>query len=203
MKKEHVLAFLFFACLWGASEVVLGELLYQAQIPHRSIPLTVIGFMILAVAKNYLPGRGSATAIASIAMLFQLANARFFACHLLAILILGLSYDLCSGLFKKNQALLGFTATSAGYLMFALLITFVFRHPHWAQPGLEKFVRYLAISGPIAAVINLAAVPAGHHLGMLLESKTVNPFAFKSGLATGCVTVITAALWFLGIARII
>lgn len=159
--------------------------------------------MILAVAKNYLPGRGSATAIASIAMLFQLANARFFARHLLAILVLGLSYDLCSGVFKRNKALLGLTATGSGYAVFALLITFVFRHPHWAQPGLEKFVRYLAISGPIAAVINLAAVPAGHHLGMFLKNKAVNPFAFQSGLATGCVTVITVALWFLGIARII
>jgi len=203
MRKEHGLALLFFACLWGTSEVVLGELLFRAQIPHRSIPLTVVGFMILAVAKNYLPGRGSATAIASIAMLFQLLNARFFACHLLAILVLGLSYDLCSGLFKKNKALLGLTATASGYVLFGLLITFVFRHPHWAQPGFEKLLRYVAISGPIAAVINLAAVPAGHHLGMLLEKKTVNPFAFKSGLATGCVAVITAALWFLGIARII
>jgi len=203
MRKGHVLAFLFFACLWGTSEVVLGELLYRAQVPHRSVPLTVIGFMILAVAKNYLPGRGSATAIASIAMLFQLLNARFFACHLLAILVLGLSFDLCSGLFKKNKALLGLTATCTGYVLFALLITFVFRHPHWAQPGLEKFVRHAFISGPIAAVINLAAVPAGHRLGMLLKSKTVNPFAFQSGLATGCVTVITVALWFLGIARII
>ncbi len=201
MRKEHVLAILFFACLWGAAEVVLGGFLKSAHVPHYSAPLTVVAFMILTVAKHYLPQRGSATAIASIAMLFKFLNVQFFVCHFLAVLLLGLSYDLCSSLFKiKNRAVFGLTATYTGYILFALLITYVFSYQSWS---LERVIRYVGISGTIAAAINLVAVPACHHLGGILKSKTVNPFAFKSGLATGGVTVITVALWFLGIARVI
>ena len=204
MRKETVLALLFFSCLWGASEVVLGEFLKSAGIPHSSVPLTAVAFLILAVAKHYLPQRGSATAIASIAMLFQLLNARIFICHFLAIFLLGFSYDVCSGLLKtRSKAVLGLTATYTGYLLFAVLITYVVRHPYWVGAGFEKVARYVGISGSLAAVINLVAVPAGHRLGQVFKDKAVNPFAFRSGLATGCVTAVTLTLWFLGIARII
>jgi len=204
MRKEHILAILFFACLWGVSEVVLGGFLKSAHVPYYSAPLTVVALMILTVARHYLPQRGSATAIASIAMLFKFLNVQFFACHFLAMLLLGLSYDLASGLLKtRNKAVLGLTATYSGYILFALLITYVFRYQSWSEAGLERVLRYVGISGTLAAVVNLAAVPACHRLGGILKSKAVNPFAFKSALATGCVSVITLALWFLGIARFI
>ncbi|MBN2492034.1 MAG: hypothetical protein JXQ29_14400 [Planctomycetes bacterium] len=204
MRKETVLALLFFSCLWGASEVILGELLRSARVPHSSVPLTVVAFAILAVAKNYLPQRASATAIASIAMLFQVLSARFFACHFLAILLLGVSYDVCAGLLRhRSKAVLGLAATYAGYILFALLITYVVRYHFWTEAGFEKIARYVGISGTLAAVLNLVAVPAGHRFGQALRNRAVNPFAFQSGPVTGCVTLVTGVLWFLAIARLL
>ena len=48
MKKEHILGILFFAGLWGISEAVLGGVLYRAAVPYASVPLTIIGFIVMS-----------------------------------------------------------------------------------------------------------------------------------------------------------
>jgi len=199
MRKEHILALLFFACLWGTSEVALGELLRSAHVSHSSVPLAVVAFMILAVARHFLPWRGSATAIASVAMLFQVLNARFFACHFLAIFLIGLSFDVFSALLRdRSKALLGLAASYASFILFAVLITYVFRYHYWTAGGFEKVARYVGISGSLAALINLAAVPAAHRLGAALRNRSEHAFSFGASRAAGWLTGVTAALWLLG-----
>ena len=39
------------------------------------------------------------------------------------------------------------------------------------------------------------------NLGQILKNRMANPFEFKSGLATGSLSLITLALWFLGVVR--
>ncbi len=99
-----MLGILFFSALWGASEAGLGGVLYRAHVPHSSVPLTIIAFVILSIARIYFPQKGSSTLIGSVAMLYKFLNTPFFACHLLAIFLLGVSYDLVFGLFKLTQA---------------------------------------------------------------------------------------------------
>jgi len=104
MKKEHILGILFFAGLWGISEAVLGDALYSGNIPYASVPLTIIGFVLMAGARVYFPQIGTATLVAGCAMLYKFLNAPFFACHLLGILLTGMCYDLfvcgCGRLFE-------------------------------------------------------------------------------------------------------
>ena len=69
MKKDYILGILFFSSLWGCSEAFLGEILYSINMPFASVPVTVIGFFILAFANVFLPKTGIATLIASMAML--------------------------------------------------------------------------------------------------------------------------------------
>ena len=129
MKKEHLFGVLFFGSLWGVSEALFGGFLYARHIAHASVPLTIIGFMILTIAREYLPQRGLLTLVGSVAMLYKFLNTPFFACHLLAIFLLGFSYDMVSSSSKiKNKALFGVLTTYLGYILFALMITYVFRY---------------------------------------------------------------------------
>ena len=89
MKRGYLLGALFFGSLWGLSEATLGGLLYKdySLLFLAPVPLTVIGFIILTLAKIYFPQRWSATFIGSVAMLYKFLNMPFFACHILALTV--------------------------------------------------------------------------------------------------------------------
>jgi len=230
MKKNYLLGLLFFSGLWGMSEAGLGGVLYRAHIPHASVPLTVIGFIILSLARVYLPQKGSSTLIGAIAMLYKFLNAPFFACHLLAIFLLGLSYDVVFSFFKvgegrptparRVEALFGLSATYLGYILFALTITYVFRYHYWTKEGLPRILRYIGIGGTMASLGNYLLVPRALRLGQRLKEKAISPFELKPGLLTAerkiirtaipplrdyvlisVVSLITAVLWILGVMR--
>ena len=202
MKKGYFLGILFFSALWGASEAVLGGIFYRAHLPHASVPLTVIAFIILSIARVYLPQKGSSTLIASIAMLYKFVNTPFFACHLLAIFCLGLSFDLVFGFSRfKNKAVSGLIATYLGYIIFALTITYVFRYRYWIAEGISKIVRHVGISGTMASVANAVLVPYAFSLGKILKERTTNLFKLKPAFAGGSLLLITAGLWIMGVVR--
>ena len=252
MKRDYLLGVLFFGSLWGFSEASLGGWLYKdySLLFLAPVPLTVIGFMILTVAKIYFPQKHSATLIGSVAMLYKFLNMPFFACHLLAIFLLGLSYDLVFNFFKKiafgddskrdsslrsessqslseakgrfsqwhpvytltgtsiflyhkikSKAVLGLVASYLGFILFALTITYVFRYRFWIEEGLPRILRYVGISGTLTAAANFVFVPVSFKLGRMLKEGLLNPFEFKSRLATGSVSLITLTIWVLGIAR--
>jgi len=202
VKKDFLLGILFFGSLWGVSEAGLGGFLYGNKIDYASVPLTVIAFAILTIAKLYLPQRGSAIFIGSVAMCYKFLNTPFFGCHLLAIFLLGVSYDLVFDFFKiKSRALSGAVASYVGYILFALTITYVFRYKYWINEAPFKMLHYIGIKGTLSAVINTVSVPICFNLGRLFKDGTINPFEFKSKLATGSVSLITLFIWCLGLAR--
>ncbi len=160
MKKEYILAILFFGGLWGISEAVLGDALYSANVPYASVPLTVIGFVLMAVARVYFPQIGTATLIAACAMLYKFLNAPFFACHILGIFLTGVCYDLFVSVFKiKNRSLSAAAAVYLSYTLFALMITYIFRYEHWVQAGFAGVLRHIVISGSMAALACAILVP--------------------------------------------
>ena len=202
MKKDYLLGILFFGSLWGVSEAGLGGFLYARHISCASVPLTIIAFIILTVAKIYLPQKASATFIGSLAMFYKFLNTPFFGCHLLAIFLLGLSYDLVFNLLKiKSKAACGLITTYLGYILFAFTITYIARYHYWIEGGLPKIMRYVGLSGTMAALANFVAVPLSFNFGQVLKQRMINPFEFKSRFATSSVSLITLALWFLGIVR--
>lgn len=202
MKKDYLLGILFFGSLWGLIEASLGGFLYRFPSLSASIPLAIIAFLILTIAKIYLPYRWSATFIGAVAMLYKFLNTPFFACHLLGIFLLGLSYDLVLNYLKiKSRAIIGLVATYLGYILFGFMITYVFRYHYWIQEGLPKVVNYIGISGSLAALGNFAAVPLSFRFGQFLKKNTINPFEFKSSIATSSISFVTLAFWCLVIVR--
>lgn len=200
MKKEYILAVLFFSGLWGVSEAVLGGVLYRANVPYASVPLTVVGFVVLTFATAYFPQKGTATLVAAFAMLYKFLNAPFFACHLLGILVMGASYDLFFSVLEPRRRWLSAVAvTYLNYAVFALMITYVFRYSYWAQQGLSKVVPHIGIGGSIAAFACAVLVPLSYRLAERLKANHATPFAVRLQLVPGSLWVVTVAAWAFGI----
>ena len=195
-KKEWILAMLFFSSLWGISETALGGALYRANVPRASVLLSVIGFVVLTFAWVYFPRAGTGTVIAACAMLFKFFNEPFFACHLLGILLMGVSYDLFFGVFKiRSRWLSSLAATYVGYALFALLITYVFAYGPWVEGGLRKVLGHVAIGGSLAALANAVLVPWSFRAGERLKTRLASPFSPRFQWAAGLISATTFVSW--------
>jgi len=196
MKKEYILGVLFFGGLCGISEAVLGNALYRAEVLYASVPLTIIGFIVMTIAKVYFPQKGTATLIAACARLYKFLNVPFFACHLLGILLMGICYDLFFSVFKiKSRSLSAAAATYLSYALFGLMITYVIRYEHWVQGGVTEVLRHVGISGSMAALGCAVLVPLCFRLGERLKTNFVMPFNLRLQLVPGGVLVATVGLW--------
>jgi hypothetical protein len=204
MKKEYVLGILFFGGLWGISEAFLGGALYSADIPYASVPLTLIGFMVMTVARVYFPKTGTATLIAACAMFYKFLNVPFYGCHLLGILMTGMSYDLFFGILKmKRPSLSAAAAAYLSYALFGLMITYVFQYEYWVQAGFAGVLRHVAVSGSIAAVGCAVCVPSCIKLTERFKTKLSQAFNVQLRPVPGGVLAITIGLWVFGIATYI
>ena len=196
MKKEYVVAILFFSGLWGIAEAALGGALYSANVPYASVPLSVIGFVVLTFARVYFPQVGTATLIAACAMLYKFLNEPFFACHLSGILIMGICYDVCFGAFgMKSRWLCAVAATYLSHAVFALTITYVFAYGYWAAGGFSKVLGHIAIVGSMAALACSFLVPLSFRLGERLKASCAAPFALRLRWDAGAVSAVALGLW--------
>jgi len=201
MKKGYILGVLFFSGLWGISEAVLGDALYRMDVPYASVPLTIIGFVVMTFAKVYFPQRGTAMLIAAFAMLYKFLNEPFFACHLLGILLTGVCYDLFfSVLTVRNRSLSAAAATYLSYALFALMITDVFRYDYWVQGGFGRVLQHVVVGGSMAALGCAVLVPVSFKLAQKVKTGFATPFKLRLRLAAGGVSVVAIGLWAFSIA---
>jgi hypothetical protein len=200
MKKEYILGLLFFSGLWGVSEALLGDVLYRADVPYASVLLTVIGFIILTFACVYLPQKGTATLIAGLAMLYKFLNEPFFACHLPAIFLMGVCYDLLFNVLKMRKSFLPSASVAyLSYASFAVLITYVFRYSPWVQGGFIKVIKHIGINGSMAALGCAVLLPLSFNLAQKLKANFTSPFKLKLRLASYGISALTIGLWVFSI----
>ncbi len=196
MKREYILGVLFFGGLWGLSEAVLGDALYTARMPYASVLLTGIALAILTLARTYFPRTGTGTLVATLAMLFKFLNAPFFACHLLGILLIGVSYDLMFNVLKVRwKSVAAAVAVYLSYAAFAVMITYLFRYNHWIQGGLPKVLRHVFLGGSMAALVCAGVVPLAARLGERLKSRSAMPFGLLRYPIPAGVSALTLGLW--------
>ncbi|MGD8540541.1 MAG: hypothetical protein PVI66_17645 [Candidatus Aminicenantes bacterium] len=197
---KNWLWFILFGSLWGINEVVMGEVLSTSNVPHYSVLLTVIALFILALARGIVNRPGSSTAIGLIAVLFKLANAAPFYCHLLGIFMVGLTFDVFASLLIKSEktsaiksGLTGFLSAYSGNALFALVITYIIRYDIWTSAGLPKILEHIFIAGSLTAVCAAIAVPLGFKFGT-----TGGVIADKRPKWTYAGTVVTVCIiWIL------
>lgn len=204
MRREYILGVLFLGGMWGLSEATLGNALYSAGVPYASVPLTVIGFVVLTIARAYFPHPGTATLVASFALLYKFLNTPFFACHLLGILLTGICYDVFFGILKMRRPRLSAALAMYGnYAAFALMITYVARYEHWVQGGFARILRHVGIDGSMAAAACMLLVPLSMRWGERLKSAAPAPPAWRASMMPKTVAGVTAGLWALGVAAYI
>ncbi len=204
MRKEYILGVLFFSGVWGISEALLGGALYAKAVPYASVPLTAVGFAVLTVARIYLPRRGTATLIASLAMLYKFLNAPFFGCHLLAILFTGACYDLMFDVLRvKSKSLAAAAATFLSYALFAVTITYVFRYEHWVLGGFAKVAQHVFLAGSMAAVACAVVVPLSAQFAERLKSRSPMPFRLRLQPVPGGISALTLGLWAFGLVTLL
>lgn len=164
---------LLFGSLWGIVEVVAGGALSRNNVPYASVMLAAWAFLVLAVGRGILNKPGTSTFIAVFAVLFKLANAAPFFCHLLGIFTLGLAFDIFSTLLMRNErrvsyrnCLSGALSAYGGYSLFALVITYLVRYEYWTAGGLPKVLHHIFVSGSFAALLAVVIVPLGFWIGV-------------------------------------
>jgi len=195
------IALLLFGSLWGMSELWGGDFLYNSGVPFASAWLSAFAVFILAVARGVVNKPGSSTAIGITALLFKLAGAAPFYCHLLAIVMLGASFDLVATLALKRtdkpllrRGLTGVLGVYIGHASFALLLTYVIRYSFWAEEGLPRILNYVFVSGTITAVAAAVLFPLGFRVGA--DAGRVK--ARRPGWATAVAGFVVIVLWTLG-----
>ncbi len=192
---------LLFGSLWGVVEVVVGEVLFEKEVPFASVWLTAWGFLLLAAARGVLNQPGSSSAVGAVASLYKLAFAAPYFCHLLGILFLGMAFDIFATLLLKDRralawkrGLAGALSAYTGYALFALVITYVARYGPWVAGGWPKVANHIFVGGGYAALVCLAIVPGGYLIG----ERGRTAFAGHPRWAFAGAWALTIAVWTVG-----
>jgi len=138
--KKMLLIILIFGSLWGCIEVFAGGALKDV-IPRSSVVPTILGLAVLAAARFLVKMPGSSTAIGAVAMLFRLTNAGGYFCHLWAIFLIGVSFDIVVSILGsrwEKTRWQGLAGVGSAYLttgVFSLTLTYIIQYEWWAIPG--------------------------------------------------------------------
>ncbi len=171
-KPRQLVWLIFFASLWGISEVVAGGALYASDAPRASVFLTVWALLILSMGRGFLNKPGSSTLIGCTAALYRMVNAAPFFCHIWGIVFIGIAFDVASSLLMKKKrkvlfrsSLAGITTAYTGNAIFVVIMTWILRSEHWIAGGLPKIFDHVFINGTLVAVAAAAVVPLGYWIG--------------------------------------
>lgn len=201
MKRPGQLVWLlFFASLWGLSEVIAGEALYALNVPYASVFLTVWALLILSLGKGFLNKAGSSTLMGCIAALYRMVNAAPFFCHIWGIVFISMAFDLTSSLLMKEgrrfflrSSLAGITSAYLGNALFAVSMTWVFSNEFWVPSGLSKVLDHVFISGSLVAIAASGVVPLGYWLGRKVDDLS----SLRTRWAYSTLTILVLGLWTL------
>jgi hypothetical protein len=212
MKPKHLIiaSIVLFGSLWGLAELGIGEAMWARDIPRAPV-LTAIGVLFLVLGRGVWAAPGSSLALTLVASAFKFLQHPFWGCKVAAVLVVGVIFEAGFSLLEARQragAAGGLRAGRAGVLVLSPLLAFVsfvafsflarnvLLNPYWAMP--EKFVNYVFVQGPTAAVLSLPAAWAGLALARRLDSSgswdAGRVIAYRAAAAISGVAGVVAAL---------
>jgi len=169
---KNGLLLLLFGSLWGVAEVFAGDALFSDRVPYAEVWLAAWALFVLAVARGIINKPGTSTIVGAFASVYKAVCAAPFFCHILAIFMLGLAFDIASTLLMKRErkiffhcSLSGAVSAYSGFALFALAITYLVRYEYWTVGGLAKVLHHIFVSGSFAALAAVVAVPLGYWIG--------------------------------------
>ena len=201
-KANRWLLLFLFGSLWGIMEVLGGETFFKNVVPHASAVLSAWGLLMLAASRAVWNRPGTSTLVGALAALFKLINAAPFYCHLAGIVILALAFDLMATVLAKKLrplggVLVGITTPFVANTAFGIFMAFIVKYKYWAVEGWPKVIKYVVVSGGLAALAGAVLVPLGFWLGNNIEALNLRrPRWALAGAMMGTAAVWTAARIF-------
>ena len=192
---------MLFGSLWGINELLTGEFLSARNVDNASLILSAAAIFILAASRGMINKPGSSTLVGFIAAVFKLVHVAPFYCHLAAIFILGVMFDLITSIFlRKNadrsvkQAFTGSASAFSNNALFGFLMTYAFRYKYWISDGNKKMVDHIFIDGSLLAFLALFLTPLGFKIGLALKKiSSRQPVLSLAGSSASAVLI-----WILG-----
>lgn len=186
MKVRHWIGLLFFGAIWGVYELWAGGQFYEVDLSMGPVWLSVWAFCVMALARGIWNARGSSTGIAMVAAGVKALGVQSYFCHLLAIVLLGVAFDLTAAFLLKpgkntapRAALAGVIAAYGGHALFAVLAGLLFRNASWLARGRVDVSEHILITGSLVALVGLFVVPLGFFVGMRIRA-----LSLKKGVLT-------------------
>lgn len=196
---------ILFGTLWGLSEVSFGNAFYANEFPYAAIVLNLIALVVLSVSRLYVSFTGSALFIGLIAMMFKIFHSPFFACHMLAILMMGVGFELAHFLFMRQthegtlrRVMTNVVATYAGFILFGVLITFVIRYEYWlinGSPNYAKLLNYIFVQGSLVALGSAVLSPLAMVLSQRTNTAVTRRMSLKPVYVHFSLIAISALIW--------
>lgn len=201
MSKVRVLMIVLLAgSVWGICEALGGGYLYAHGVSHASIPLSLMGLGILAIARFLVPIRGSSLAVAAVAVGYRWLNVGYFPCHLSAILCFGGVFEIVASYLgaerlerRVSQYWLGAGTGMLGFALFGAVMTFGVRSPYWAAEPV-KFAGHL-INGLIVGGAGLVLVPAVYRASQRVGSWVERAVQGRPVVSLGVSASVLLACW--------
>ncbi len=186
----------FFGSLWGLNELFMGSTFYSADLPYASVYLTGIAFFILAMARGISHKKGTSSAVGVLAGLYRLANSAYI-CHVVAIMLVGVAFDLVASLFLKKEQKMDWRLVLCGGLtpflanaFFVIMMTVV-QYEVWIGAGSGKAFNHIFVNGAAVSLVSVALVPLGFFMGNKFKPLVEE----KSQLVYSSVAVLGVLFW--------
>ncbi len=169
---------LLLGSVWGLIEVVFGEMLFAREVPFASAWLTAGVLGVLVVARLLIHQPGSSTVVGGVATLYKLATVSPHFCHLLAIFLVGASFDLFASLLVRRPerqkvamiAVAGFSVYLARVL-FGCASLYIIQMAHWIERGTPYLLHHIFIGGSIAAALSALITLPSLRLGEWMSTR--------------------------------
>ena len=174
MKKGRIFAStLLFGSLWGFAEIVLGDLLHNAELPAGAILSGVFALGLMLLSRMMFTARGMQFGMALVAGLLRLFNpiTASHICSAIAIMAEGLIFELLYPLLMpaadekstlvlrvSSGVILSYTIYVTGYII-SQILTAALSTAGFHLADLLPYLPVIFGSGLLAAVIGGAVAP--------------------------------------------
>ncbi|MBU0753503.1 MAG: hypothetical protein KJ645_00080 [Planctomycetes bacterium] len=187
MRARHWIGLLGFGLLWGLYELLAGSAFYKVHLPLSPVLLSIWALGVLACARGCWNARGSSTGIALVAAAIKALGSGGFFCHLLAIVLMGLAFDLAATFLLRSHGRtlwrtvwVGASSAYLGHALFAVTASLFFRNADWLVKGGMDPYHHIVTVGGLSALGALIVVPFGFKIGGKLPFLE-NRLPFKNG----------------------
>jgi len=205
LNRKLLVNAILFGSLWGILEVLADRVIGIPDSTLRAPILSCLGILVLTVARLDYDKLGASTAVGIVASCFKFLNVPFFGCQILAVGLLGITFDAVYSLlihraqsWAFGKGLLGSLTIWICFGVFAFIATYLVQNPWWVRGGLSRVIRYITLEGSIAALGSFALFNLGARVGGIilpylhrLQNERVKIYYAGTGLIMMCAGIIS------------